>query len=78
MGDPLAKLQRTERLRGGIGPHHRVGDTIVYDPTNERIIVIGGDARMLVESPFWVSMNDVWAFNTNTGTWTELLAQSTP
>ena len=66
----------------GTGPHHRSGETIVYDPTNERIIVIGGDARLPSTEDetdsVSVSMNDVWAFNTNTGTWTELLAQSTP
>jgi hypothetical protein len=54
----------------------------VYDPTNDRIIVIGGDARMPNADEFWslewVSMNDVWAFNTDTGTWSELLAPPTP
>jgi hypothetical protein len=64
------------------GLHNRFGDTIVYDPTNDRIIVIGGDARMPNADEFWslewVSMNDVWAFNTDTGTWSELLAPPTP
>jgi hypothetical protein len=62
----------------GTGPHHRAGDTLVYDPTNDRIVAIGGDARMLDKDPFWVSMDDVWAFNTSAGTWTELLAPSSP
>jgi hypothetical protein len=64
------------------GLHNRFGDTIVYDPTNDRIIVIGGDARMpnpdRAGEIDWISMNDVWAFNTSTGTWSELLAPSTP
>jgi hypothetical protein len=64
----------------GTGPHHRLGDAIVYDPTNERIIVFGGDARLpsTDDNTDWVSMDDVWAFNTGTGTWTELLAPSSP
>jgi hypothetical protein len=62
----------------GTGPHHRLGDHIVYDPTNDRIVVIGGEARMLDEDPFWVSMDDVWAFDTGTGMWTQLLAPPTP
>ncbi|NNC92097.1 MAG: hypothetical protein HKN80_06360, partial [Acidimicrobiia bacterium] len=62
----------------GTGVHHRLGDTIVYDPTNERILLMGGDARMLNEDPFWISMSDVWAFDASTRTWSELLAQSTP
>jgi len=62
----------------GTGPHHRGGDHIVYDPTNDRIVVIGGAARMLDEDPFWVSMDDVWAFDAGTGMWTQLLAPPTP
>ncbi len=62
----------------GLGPHNRLGDTIVYDPTNDRIIVTGGDARMLDEDDVWVSMNDVWAFDAGGGTWSELLAPPRP
>ncbi|MDH3538601.1 MAG: kelch motif-containing protein [Acidimicrobiia bacterium] len=59
---------------GGVtGP--KQGCTTVYDPTSGRIIAIGGSAQILDN---WVEMNDVWAFNTGTGTWSELLAQSTP
>jgi hypothetical protein len=59
----------------GTGLHNRFDDTVVYDPTNDRIIVIGGSARMPDD---WVEMNDVWAFDTGTGRWTELLASSDP
>jgi sugar lactone lactonase YvrE len=62
----------------GTGPHNRFDDQVLYDPTNGRIIVIGGQARMLDENPFWVQMDDVWAFDVGTGTWTELLAPSDP
>jgi hypothetical protein len=60
----------------GTDPHHRIGDAVVYDSTNDRIVVIGGEARILDEEPFWVSMDDVWAFDAGTGTWFELLALS--
>ncbi|MGB9358252.1 MAG: two-component regulator propeller domain-containing protein [Acidimicrobiia bacterium] len=62
----------------GSGPHHRFDDQVMYDPTNDRIVVIGGYARMREEEPFWVDMDDVWAFETATGTWVELLASSNP
>lgn len=62
----------------GTGVHHRIGAAVAYDPINGRIIVIGGDARMLDEEPFWVPMDDVWAFDAGTATWTELLAASSP
>ncbi|MCJ7781501.1 MAG: hypothetical protein MUQ27_11820, partial [Acidimicrobiia bacterium] len=62
----------------GTGPHNRFDDQVLYDPTNDRIIVIGGQARMLDENPFWVQMDDVWAFDVGTGTWTELLPSSSP
>jgi hypothetical protein len=55
----------------GTGLHDRF---VVYDPTNDRVVVIGGEARMPDGDPFWVTMNDVWAFDTGAGTWTELLA----
>jgi hypothetical protein len=50
----------------------------VYDPTNERLVVFGGYARMLDEDPVWVSMDDVWAFDTGTGIWTEIVKASNP
>jgi len=59
----------------GTGLHNRFDDTVVYDPANDRIVVIGGAARMPDD---WVSMNDVWAFDAGTGRWTELLASSNP
>ena len=62
----------------GTGVHHRIGAAVVYDPINDRIVVMGGQARMLDENPFWVQMDDVWAFDVGTGTWTELLPSSSP
>ncbi len=62
----------------GTGPHHGLMIKSMYDPTNDRIVVIGGYARMLEEEPFWVDMDDVWALDTATGTWAELLAPSNP
>jgi hypothetical protein len=62
----------------GTGVHNRIGASVVYDSINDRVVVIGGDARMLDEEPFWVAMDDVWAFDTGTATWSELLAPSSP
>ncbi len=62
----------------GTGVHHRIGAAVVYDPINDRIVVMGGQARMLDENPFWVQMDDVWAFDTATATWSELLTSSSP
>lgn len=62
----------------GTGVHHRIGAAAVYDPINNRMIVIGGTARMLDEEPFWVPMDDVWAYDAGTASWSELLAPSSP
>ena len=70
-GEPDADGIRT-------GLHNRFDDHIVYDPTNDRIVVIGGVAPLLDVDPFWVSMDDVWAFDTGTGMWTQLLAPPAP
>jgi hypothetical protein len=60
-----------------LGPLNRVNHTVVYDPTNHRVIVFGGYARMLDQDPFWVGMDDAWVFDSSSGTWTEILASST-
>ena len=67
-----------DALGSGEGVHYRQGSAVVYDSINHRTVVIGGDARMLAKPPYWVPMDDVWAFDTATGTWADLLASSNP
>jgi hypothetical protein len=63
----------------GLGPLKREGHWVVYDPVNERIVVGGGEARLLPEtSDHWAAIDDVWAFEAETSTWIELVAPSTP
>jgi hypothetical protein len=46
---------------------------------NERIVLGGGEARLLPEtSDHWAAIDDVWAFEAETSTWIELVAPSTP
>jgi hypothetical protein len=52
------------------GPLHRFQHAIVYDPVNERLVLYGGEARMPAG---WRRLRDVWAFDPQTGTWTELV-----
>jgi hypothetical protein len=59
------------------GPLNRMNHTVVYDPTNHRVIVFGGNARMLDQDPFFTGMDDAWVFDGGSGTWTEILASPT-
>ena len=44
-------------------------DSVVYDPVNARFVLYGGD-----QDDVW--LDDVWAFDLETRTWTQLLAPS--
>jgi hypothetical protein len=63
----------------GLGPLKREGHWVVHDSLNERILVGGGEARLLPETAdHWAAIDDVWAFEAETSTWIELVAPSTP
>jgi hypothetical protein len=66
-----------------VDPTARLVDTMVYDPVNERLVVIGG----LVRRPgdpvggfefenSTLSTDDVWAYDPGANTWTLLLGAS--
>ena len=60
----------------GVGPHNRNDPWVAYDPINERVLVGGGAVRMVDENGAvrWVDdPDDVWAFDTRTATWLELV-----
>lgn len=58
------------------GPFSRSGHVIAFDPVNQRLVMTGGEARVLSEMPYWEARNDVYAFNTRTGEWITLLDQT--
>ncbi len=64
--------QGPDTLASDPGP--RLHHWLVFDSVNERILVAGGER----DTGGWVAANDVWAFDTATRRWTELLAPSTP
>jgi hypothetical protein len=55
------------------GPLARSRHTLVYDPINARVLVLGGSSRRGAD-PEWVRADDVWAYDTTSDTWTELVA----
>ena len=66
-----------------VDPTARVVSTMVLDPVNDRLVVIGGQVRPDGQPPGgWLSENallptdDVWAYQPATNTWTMLLAPS--
>lgn len=75
----LLSADSGEPDRYDIGVGSRFDDKVVYDPVNDRIVVMGGTARLLntEDDATWMFMNDVWAFDTDTGTWSQLLAATT-
>lgn len=61
------------------GPLARLGHEMVYDPLNQRLVVIGGQYRVSDPTIGWVSRpDDVWAFDPATRQWTELLKPNGP
>ena len=66
-----------------VDPTARVVSTMVVDPMNDRLVVIGGQVRPEGEDPGgWIGENallptdDVWAYQPASNTWTMLLAPS--
>ena len=80
---PIIVNGRQERVDGlAIGPLARSGHTLVFDPLNERVIVVGGqslepDGPTLAQSnPYlmWASRGDTWAYDVRANEWTQLVA----
>jgi hypothetical protein len=60
----------------GVGPHNRWDPWVAYDPINERLLVGGGAVRMAGDGGEvrWIEdPDDLWAFDTSTATWLELI-----
>jgi hypothetical protein len=68
--DPRAADESGGPARYPQGMHGR----LVYDPVNERIVSVGGDARL--PDGTWPPRDDVWAFDARTREWIELLPSS--
>ena len=58
------------------GPLARLGHFLPYDPTNERIILLGGQSRTVEGEDPWTNLHDVWAYDLPTNTWIELVPAS--
>jgi hypothetical protein len=70
----LPKLLAGTDGSGPTGPLARLRHTLAYDPINARVLVLGGVSRRGVD-PDWVRADDVWAYDTPSNTWTELVAR---
>ncbi len=59
-------------------PLARFGHTITYDPVNQRILLIGGQAPTGSDplNP-WPPADDIWAYTPVSNTWTQLLPSQT-
>jgi hypothetical protein len=59
------------------GPYDGVRsyNSMIYDTVNDRLVVIGG----IFKTPWgWPATDDVWALDTTSGSWTQLLEPSEP
>jgi hypothetical protein len=62
----------------------RFGHTLVYDPANERVAMVGGSARMVdtdMPTDFqigWWLTADMWAYDVADNTWTQLVPEQEP
>ena len=56
---------------GQAGPLKRNGYRVLYDSANGRLLVVGGE--YLTADGAWFPATDVWAFDTRTREWAELL-----
>lgn len=67
-----------------VGPIARTGHTLVYDPANQRVVLLGGSARMIdhdlpadVQMNWWLTA-DAWAYDVGDNTWTQLVPEQAP
>jgi WD40 repeat protein len=65
--DPAANTW--ERIDPEIAPPGRVGHAMAYDVQSDRIILFGGSPGFAVDGDL---LADTWAFDADTGTWTEM------
>ncbi|OGN88415.1 MAG: hypothetical protein A2X23_13485 [Chloroflexi bacterium GWC2_73_18] len=56
----------------GTGPECRQAQDIIYDAVNKRLVVYGGSVYASAELG-WVDPDDILAYDTRTGAWTDLL-----
>jgi len=68
----FAATPAEDELLAPDGQLSRLGHRLVYDPTNERIVMVGGTARM-PDPDSWQALGDVWAYDLSTNTWLELV-----
>lgn len=60
------------------GPLARSGHTLVYDPLNKRVLLLGGQHLVRQRGlNRWVRASDVWAYDTTSDSWTELVPPAT-
>jgi hypothetical protein len=62
----------------------RGGHTTVFDPANQRIVIVGGDARLRDERlpvdlqiGWWLTA-DTWAYDVGSNAWTQLVPEQEP
>lgn len=62
-------------LQMATGPLARFGHTLVYDPVNKRVLLLGGQYHPgdQPDPRRWVQASDVWSYDTPSNTWTELV-----
>ena len=61
------------------GPLCRLDHTLVYDPVNQRIVMLGGVARVgQTEANMWQDLEDVWAYDLSDNTWLQLVPPREP
>jgi N-acetylneuraminic acid mutarotase len=69
--DPAANAW-TQLPTTGEVPSARSGAGLVYDSAASKLILFGGSAEYVEESPEPYTLNDLWAYDPVAGTWTEL------
>jgi hypothetical protein len=66
------------------GPLARYQHSVVYDPASERVVLLGGNARMIdhampadLQYGWWLTA-DAWAYDVGDNTWTQLVTEQEP
>ena len=54
------------------GPLARIGHTLVYDPVNQRTMLLGGRAATGTADSLWQAAEDLWAYALPVNTWIRL------
>lgn len=61
---------------GGAGPSPRVNGAMVYDDTRDQLVLFGGNQS--TSGAFYNSLDDVWTYSFEAGTWTPISAPGAP